>query len=229
VSVSLHRPSRRTSLVTALLTVLVATVLVVQVADTAAARRERCDTHRQDSLARAGLVTGHGAPVTVIGDSWSVGLGVDGGDSWPTRLPGEVHVAGFSGSGFSRAASRCGPVSYAVRAAAVVPAGAGLVVVEGGLNDTDQPDAAIRTGFEALLRVLEERRVERVVVVGPAPAPARGDAVPRVDRLLAALAAAAGTEYVSAAAWELGYLPDGLHPDTDGHREFGDLVTAALE
>lgn len=227
MTVSLRRPTRRTTLVAALLTVL-ATVLVVQVADSAQARRERCDAHRQDSRERAGLVTGQGAPVTVIGDSWSVGLGVGAADSWPTRLPGEVHVAGFSGSGFSSEASSCGAVSYAVRAAAVVPAGAGLVVVEGGLNDADQPDSAIRQGFEALVRVLDQREVERVVVVGPAPAPARGDAVPRVDRLLADLAAAAGTEYVSAAAWELGYLPDRLHPDAAGHREFGDLVAAAL-
>lgn len=227
MNVSLRRPSRRTTLLAAMLTVLAALV-VMQVADSAQARRERCDAHRQDSLARARLVTGRGAPVVVVGDSWSVGLGVGGAASWPTRLPGEVHVAGFSGSGFSSTASGCGPHSYAVRAARAVPVGTGLVVVEGGLNDTDQSTEAITVGFEALVRTLQAREVARVVVVGPAPAPARADGVARVDRLLRGLAAAAGVTYVSAVDWDLDYLPDRLHPDVAGHREFGDLVAAAL-
>ncbi|HEX8779809.1 MAG TPA: GDSL-type esterase/lipase family protein, partial [Nocardioides sp.] len=162
------------------------------------------------------------------GDSWSVGLGVGAAASWPTRLPGEVHVAGFSGSGFSPTASHCGSFSYAARAQRAVPHGTGLVVVEGGLKDTDQAGASIARGFQRLVAELEARDVARVVVVGPAPAPARADAVPRVDRLLADLAAAAGVEYVSASGWQLTYLPDGLHPDPAGQREFGDLVADAL-
>lgn len=226
-----HPPARRTTLIAALLALvgLAATVHVsVLVEEAAATRRERCVAHSNDSLARARLVTGHGAPVTVIGDSWSVGLGVGAAASWPVHLPGEVHVAGFSGSGFSPTASHCGEHSYAVRVARVVPRGAGLVVVEGGLNDTDQSTEAISRGFHRLVDELEERDVARVVVVGPAPAPARAEAVPRVDRLLADLAAATGVDYVSAADWQLSYLRDGLHPDPAGHREFGALVAAAL-
>lgn len=227
-----HPPARRTTLLAALLALLAGLAVTVQVsaqvAEAAATRRDRCVAHGNDSLERARLVTGHGAPVLVIGDSWSVGLGVGATSSWPSRLPGRVEVAGFSGSGFSPTSSHCGAHSYAVRAARVVPHGAPLVVVEGGLNDTDQATEAISRGFHRLVEELEARDVARVVVVGPAPAPARADAVPRVDRLLADLAAGAGVEYVSAAGWQLSYLRDGLHPDRAGHHEFGDLVAAAL-
>ena len=56
------------------------------------------------------------------------------------RLPGRVHVDGFSGSGFSDAASRCGGVSYAARAAvAWPPTRAALVVVRAGSTTSTAP------------------------------------------------------------------------------------------
>lgn len=227
-------PARRTltgALLGLLLAVTLTTVILGQVEDAAATQRERCQQHREDSLRAARAATGgtSGPETVVIGDSWSVGLGLhDPAQAWPSRLPGRVSVAGFSGSGFSAAASHCGPVSYAVRAARAVAPGTAVVVVEGGLNDVDQPPAAVALGFTRLVRLLEEREVGRTVVVGPAPAPLRAASVPRVDRLLAGLAAAAGVEYVSAADWQVDYLPDRLHPDVDGHRAFGDAVTAVL-
>lgn len=231
------RPSSRRPLAAALLVLLVATALtavaLVHVEGAAATRHERCQQHREDSLRAGRTVTGRtdrGPSTVVIGDSWSVGLGLaDRTAAWPSRLPGRVSVAGFSGSGFSPASSRCGPVvSYAVRAGRAVAPGTDVVVVEGGLNDVDQSVAAVTLGFVRLVRVLREREVGRVVVVGPAPAPARAASVPRVDHLLAGLAAAHGVEYVSAADWRVGYLPDRLHPDADGHRAFGDAVAAVL-
>lgn len=186
----------------------------------------RCERFAAESAERAELVTGTGDDVLVVGDSWSAGLGLSSmRDSWPTRLPGRVRVAAFSGSGFSREASECGDVSFASRAASALAPGIDLVVVEGGLNDHDRSDAEIRAGFSRLVNVLGERQV---VVVGPAAAPSRADAVRRVDALLARLAASAGWEYVAAYDWELGYLPDGLHLTAEGHREFGDKVAAAL-
>ncbi len=94
--------------------VLVVTLLIalvsVYVADRAGgARPTRCERFTAASAARADAVTGSGRRVVVIGDSYSAGLGLtDITGSWPTRLPGEVHVAGFSGSGFAAHASRCG-------------------------------------------------------------------------------------------------------------------------
>lgn len=189
---------------------------------------DRCVRFASESLTRSEEVTGRGADVLVVGDSWSVGLGLaDGADSWPSRLPGRVHVAGFSGSGFSRYASDCYRVSFAERAD-VALAGVdrhALVVVAGGLNDVDQTDAAIRRGFADLMRTL---RGHRVVVVGPAAAPSRVAAVPRVERLLRDLSHAYAVPFVSADRWRLAYLSDDLHLTPTGHRVFGDRVASAL-
>jgi acyl-CoA thioesterase-1 len=162
----------------------------------------------------------------VIGDSYAVGLGLDRpAQAWPARLPGRVHVDGFSGSGFSARSSGCGPVSFADRAAAAV-GGADLVVVEGGLNDVDRSDAEIRTGFERLMLAVGERPV---AVVGPPSAPARAGAVPRVDRLLADLAADHGAAYVPMSDVDLSYLDDRLHLTQAGHDAFGQRVADAVE
>ena len=94
-----------------------------------------------------------------------------------------MHVSGFSGSGFSARASGCGRVSFHHRAPTAPRRLPHLVVVQGGLNDYDQPAAAIDRGFRDLMADLAG---QHVVVVGPADAPARSGAVPRVDALLEA-------------------------------------------
>jgi acyl-CoA thioesterase-1 len=169
------------------------------------------------------VVTGSGPRVVVIGDSYAAGLGLDTpGESWPARLDGAVHVSGFSGSGFSRDASGCGPqVAFAARAADAVAGGASLVVVEGGLNDTDQPPADVVSGFHRLMSVLHGHRV---VVIGPTAAPKRGDSVYPVDALLARLCAAARVPYMSTLGIELPYQGDRLHPTADGAGIFGEAV-----
>ena len=210
-------------LVVTLLTALVS----VYVADRAGgARPTRCERFTAASAVRADAVTGSGRRVVVIGDSYSAGLGLtDSTGSWPTRLPGEVHVAGFSGSGFAAHASPCGDVSFADRAPAALRGGADLVVVEGGLNDFDQSPAAVRTGFR---RLMDELEGLPVVVVGPAAAPSRASAVPRVDGLLASLAERYDVTYVRTSHLELPYLSDRLHLTPAGHAAFGDFVAAAL-
>lgn len=211
----------------ALFVLTVASLLVVHVASRAGADVDRCDRFAAESLARARTDTGGGARIVVIGDSWSAGLGLDRPvDSWPARLAGRVHVAGFSGSGFSPGASSCRQVSFAVRAPAAVRGGADLVVVEGGLNDVDQPDAEIRAGFADLMR---ELRGSRVVVVGPAAAPVRADRVPRVDDLLAGLAKRYDVPYVRTSGLSLPYLDDRLHLTQAGHEQFGDFVAQQIQ
>lgn len=214
--------SRRTVVLGALFVFVVVSLLVVQVAGRAGADADRCERFAADSRARAAQDTGTGRRVVVIGDSWSVGLGLErAAGSWPSRLPGAVHVAGFSGSGFSPDASPCGRVSFADRAPAALRGGADLVVVEGGLNDFDRTDAEIRAGFARLMRALDGRRI---VVVGPASAPARARAVPRVDVLLAELATRYDAVYVRTSGLDLAYLDDRLHLTPAGHDEFGDFV-----
>lgn len=210
--------------------IAVALLVVAAVSTTVLARagagEDRCARTAERAADRAELVTGSGAEVLVIGDSYSVGAGVQPDESWPVRLPGRVRVDGFSGSGFTTGASACGDVSYAVRARRSATRAGGLVVVEGGLNDTDQPLADLEAGFEALARTLGGRTV---LVVGPAPAPRRRAAdVAAVDAALARLAAAHGAAYLSMLDVELTYLDDRLHPDPAGHRVFGDRVAAEV-
>ena len=191
----------------------------------AGADTDRCTGFRVAARERAELVTGTGDDVLVIGDSYSVGLGVRPSQSWPTRLAGRVHVEGFSGSGFSRDASECGDFSYAARAARSLPGGTGPVVVEGGLNDVDQPRGEIRAGFA---RLMAELRGRPVLVVGPASAPERAGAVPAVDALLARLSRRHDVGYLAMSDVDLPYLDDGLHLTAAGHAEFGDRVAEAL-
>lgn len=217
---------RRSFGIALLLAVLVVSLLTLHATRARGADLSRCERFAAESVARAHTVTGSGERVVVIGDSYSAGLGLSSpATSWPSRLPGAVHVAAFSGSGFSRGASECRGVSFADRARAALRGGADLVVVEGGLNDYDQPLADIRAGFARLLRVLDGLRV---VVVGPAAAPSRAAGVPRVDALLARLAARHGVPYVAMSGLDLPYLPDDLHLTPAGHRAFGDRVAAAL-
>jgi acyl-CoA thioesterase I len=186
-----------------------------------------CARLSAQSQVRERLVTGHGARVVVIGDSYSVGLGLrDPAASWPSRLAGRVHVYGFSGSGFSARSSRCPRVAYADREPRALRDGADLVVFEGGLNDYDQPASAVRTGFRSLMARL---RGHRVLVVGPPAAPSRAASARCVDALLRDESARARVDYLPMTSHTFSYLDDGLHLTPAGHRAFGNLIRVALE
>lgn len=222
----LHRGNLRRVVGASTIALLIAALMAFYVADIADAGPTRCQQHRLDARERAAVVTGRGERVLVIGDSWSVGLGQDDlTRSWAGRLPGEVHVRGFSGSGFSAGASGCGRVSFHDRAPTALGVQPRLVVVEGGLNDYDQPDRVINRGFRELMADLVGHRV---VIVGPATAPLRAGAVPRVDDRLQVLADLYGVPYVRTSDLDLDYLEDRLHLTEDGHREFGDAVADRL-
>lgn len=222
-----RRPLRlRPRLFLALVAVVLAAAVSTTVLARAGAGPDRCGLTAERAQGRAALVTGSGAEVLVIGDSYAVGAGVRPRDSWPVGLPGRVRVDGFSGSGFTVGASGCGDVSYATRAGQSLRRSTDLVVVEGGLNDVDQPLGDLEEGFARLMRALDD---VPVLVVGPPPAPERPLAgVRAVDAALARLAAAHGTPYLSLLGAELTYLEDGLHPDPAGHRILGDRVTEMI-
>ena len=205
---------------------LVAVFLGMYAAGRASAVDRRCGQHRDQSAERARLVTGSGDRVSIVGDSWSVGLGLDDlADSWPSRLPGQVRVAGFSGSGYSASASPCGNQSFAARVTPAVTDGAAVVVVQGGLNDFDRTDAAIERGFR---RLMERLATSYVVVLGPAAAPARDDRMPRVEADLERLADEYAVPYVATSDLELDYLDDHLHLTEGGHQEYGDAVAEGI-
>lgn len=186
-----------------------------------------CASFRARAADRLAAVTGTGKRVVVIGDSWSVGRGlVDPELSWPAELPGEVHVSGFPGSGFSeKDMARCGRVSFADRAPNALRDGASLVVVEGGLNDVRRPEASVIAGFN---RLMDELAGYKTVVIGPPPAPKRGDGVIPVDRLLRQLCAKVGVPYISMLDVKLDYLPDRLHPTAASHITFGKTVATRI-
>jgi len=209
-----------------LVAALVAVLSVLASGGATGADAEHCARLSTQSQARERMVTGQGRDVAVIGDSYSVGLGLrDPQRSWPSRLPGRVHVFGFSGSGFSARASACPGVAYSARAPRALRLGANVVVVEGGLNDHDQPAADVRAGFRALMRELRGRTV---LVVGPPPAPSRTAGAQRVDAILRDESARAGVRYLSVIGDRFAYLGDGLHLTPAGHRAFGALVARAL-
>jgi acyl-CoA thioesterase-1 len=218
---------RRRLVVVGVLAALLATLFTGYLSERArGADAGRCQQFAADSVERAAHVTGSGERVVVIGDSYSAGLGLaDSAASWPSRLPGSVHVAAFSGSGFSEDASTCATVSFADRAPAAVRDGADLVVVEGGLNDYDQPAAAITAGFT---RLMDELDGLDVVVVGPVSAPSRAGAVPRVDALLAQLCGDYDVPYVSTSDLALDYLDDDLHLVPASHVALGDAVAGRI-
>jgi acyl-CoA thioesterase I len=187
---------------------------------------ERCARFLVQSQARERIVTGEGRRIVVLGDSYAVGLGLRHPEaSWPSRLPGRTHVYAFSGSGFSAHASPCPDVAYAAREPRALRGGAGLVVVEGGLNDHDRPTSAIRSGLRSLL---SELRDQHVLVVGPPPAPARAAGAERVDAVLAAESHRAGVRYLSMIDQQFSYLDDDLHLTPAGHRAFGSIVARAI-
>ena len=204
--------------------VLVATVIAVWTARAGA--HDVCAGNREQAQERGALVTGTGPEVLVIGDSYSVGLGVKPAESWPTYLPGRVRVDGFSGSGFSYNASGCSGVDYGTRAPDSLLPSTKYVVVEGGLNDYDQPMADIVSGFRRLMDALGGRHV---MIVGPANAPSRAEEVVGIDDELARLSKEYGATYVSMLDVDLSYQDDELHPDVEGHRVFGEYVARAVE
>lgn len=222
-----HLTRLRPRLLLTVLTVLLVAAVSTTILGRAGARTDRCGAIGERADERAAVVTGTGADVLVIGDSYSVGAGVRARDSWPVRLPGRVRVDGFSGSGFTVGASACGDVSFATRAAISLRRSTELVVVEGGLNDYDQSLADLEAGFAHLMRVLDGRQV---LVVGPPPAPERPRAdVEAVDASLARLSSAHGTAYLSMIDVDFTYLEDDLHPDPAGHRVFGDRVAERVQ
>jgi acyl-CoA thioesterase-1 len=216
----------RRRLLLGLLAIVLATVASTTMLARAGARPDPCATKGALARERGALVSGAGAQVLVIGDSYSVGAGVRPDQSWPVRLPGRVRVDGFSGSGFSLGASPCGDVSYATRAGRDRLAGVDLVVVEGGLNDVDQPLADLDAGYDRLMRALGERPV---LVVGPPAVPLLPyDDVAAVDARLSELAASHGAPYLSMLDTTLTFQPDRLHPDAAGHRLFGERVAGRV-
>ena len=175
-----------------------------------------------------------GSPtIVVLGDSYSLGIGVAGpGVAYPAalgeRLGAEVVVDGVGGTGFTtRGFCPQSPVLYGERVDADPP-DAEVVVVQGSVNDaTGGRPEDVGAAAEDVLRDLED--VPTVVVVGPAVIPATEMEDLRViDAALREAAADAGRVYVPLLDAGIPILPDRVHPTLAGHQRIGELVAAAI-
>ncbi|MDQ5862305.1 MAG: SGNH/GDSL hydrolase family protein [Actinomycetota bacterium] len=161
---------------------------------------------------------GDGEPLTVVGDSYSQGFGLeDPRQSWVASLGHKVAVKASSGAGFTK-----GGLCNGQSLVQLAHGESGTVIIQGGLNDVDADGLAPKVK-EAIDKVEGD-----VVLVGPPLAPNLDAAkIKAVDATMAKAAADAGAKYVSAVGWNLSYS-DGLHLTPASHREFGRRVGAQL-
>lgn len=165
---------------------------------------------------------GHGEPLTVIGDSYSQGWGLDDPrTSWVAELPRTATVHAASGSGYTREGLCNGKTVLELAADT-----SGETIVQAGLNDADADPADLKA---AAIRAISSIGGD-VTLVGPALAPSfDASALRAVDEALASAAAETGAEYVSALGWtDLQYV-DGIHLTPNSHHIFGTRVAQALD
>ncbi|MBF4603776.1 SGNH/GDSL hydrolase family protein [Curtobacterium sp. VKM Ac-2884] len=166
--------------------------------------------------------------ITVIGDSYATGDTLkDRGDAWvddlATQQNATVSVLAQGGTGYTNAGF-CGDSTYDTRVADVAATRPDLVIVEGGLNDTDTSPSDERAAAERVYRSL---RHYDVAVVGPVDVPAvEGER--RVDDALKRATRAQGATYVSALDWHIDLGPDEKHPSPSGHAAFATNLATSL-
>ena len=167
----------------------------------------------------------------MIGDSWSVGLGLARARSarGPRGCPGACTSRASPGPASAPRPRRAAAVSFADRAPAAVRTAPTWSWSRAASTTGTARGAEVRTGFKRLIRALRADDVTRIVVVGPAAAPSRAAAVPRLDRLLCRVVGPARRQRTSRRAdLDLPYLADQLHLTLAGHVAFGDAVAGRI-
>lgn len=186
-----------------------------------------------------------GARVVVVGDSWSAGYGatVPETQNWASvaadRLGWRLTKFALGGAGYTREGTYAdykGDYRYCLRKAREVypeSKDAVLVVIQGGINDTDLrlKPAPLTAAFEDTVRVARQLYPDaQVVALGPmAPTDPYEEAVGQVDGTLAEAAQDADVPYLD--AYDLGWFDaerrEGLvkvkivHPSTGGYALIG--------
>jgi ABC-type Fe3+-hydroxamate transport system substrate-binding protein len=166
--------------------------------------------------------------ITVIGDSYAAGDTLaDRSDAWVDDFAAEtdatVTVLAEGGTGFTNPGF-CGDNTFSSRVDRVTATKPDLVIIEGGLNDTEASADDEQTAVRSVLRRLG---AFDVVMVGPLDVPAvTGEA--KVDAWLEKAAGSAKVRYVSALRWDIDLGADDKHPSARGHTEFARRLAAAI-
>ncbi|MBY6362883.1 SGNH/GDSL hydrolase family protein [Rhodococcoides corynebacterioides] len=177
--------------------------------------------------------------VTVVGDSFAAGVGADDptdGYAYVAAARGcwRPTLVASSGTGYARVRfPGTVPFTDPTRLAAVAASNPDVVVVQGSGNDVgDDGLRAAATAMYAALAVIVPRA--RVVVVGPTDAPAaEHENIGRIRGILGEVTRTAGVPFVDPAGarwldWAGDYVPDGIHPNEQGHRTMGERLQAEI-
>lgn len=177
-------------------------------------------------------VPGPGAPVVVLGDSWTSGAELrDPAASFAhllVRARGwNGLVEGWPGTGYLNAGA-CGNQRFLDRVGAV-PHDAGMVVIEGGLNDGAHPEQLPSAAHRLLVALAERAPRARLVVMGIPTVPAMGPAVrSSLDTALRQVAAQDHAQFVPLDGLSLPIGPDGIHPTDVGHAQLAGYLASTL-
>lgn len=177
--------------------------------------------------------------VSIIGDSFSAGVGASAGAGYATVLAArgcwDSNLVAESGSGYAASPNPFVSLQRVTKAASTLP---DVIVIQGSGNDRgDARLFAAATGLYATFRVIAPQA--RIVVVAPTGAPnAKHDNIDAIRRTLRDAAQLAGVTFLDprAEGWlnfSTDYAPDGIHPNTRGHarmadRLFDDLVALGI-
>lgn len=180
----------------------------------------------------AGLVhAGEGKePVVILGDSYAASEYLDQRtDGWAYKLAAAERwgalVAGIGGTGFVNQGP-CGTDVFANRMPKALAAKPNVLVIQGGLNDFKATPQDTEMAARMLLD--QAKTVKKIIVVGPANAPARAETLPEIDAALKRAAESKGAKYVSALGWDLEFQADRLHLTPAGHTKFATKVAESL-
>ena len=161
----------------------------------------------------------------LIGDSWATGAGI-----YPDRLARQLgldlHVAAVGGTGYLNPGA-CGGREFLSRAWEV-PQDAELVILAGGVNDVHQDPDVLAAAVRSVIAAVHGRAPgARIVVLGvPRVLLLSDEATGAVDDVLEQVAGAA---FVDVRGWDISTLPDRIHPDPAGAREYADRIASAID
>jgi lysophospholipase L1-like esterase len=178
-----------------------------------------------------------------FGDSWTAGKSASAGNGY-ARVVGRalgwtitVPPAG-SGTGYVHTYAPERPI-YPVRAAALAPIHADIIVLQGGLNDRPGPLTHFSAAVRQTVKTLRQKSGNApIVMLGPAPFTGTpSTALKTIDAQEAAVAKLLGIRYISplkqrwinTANVSRVIDPKTQHPSTTGHAYFGGRVAQALQ